>query len=702
MATYRNLDELKNSPEMGAAVEAGIGVAAQQWERLFNRIDPALFGDNRALNTFLYLVTEVIPEPAIDGVSYFLAEYFKRHPSLSTPMRVTLASLAQSIPDTIQDMKRKGTYTKDAFKAELTTQAKDKLVAVETKYESENGWLETTATNRVILHRSGRDHAPPKGARERELLSLLRDNEGAIRARRVHMCDGCFDEVEMGPHLTVTVKGPAPAAPKADLSALSERGQENLALLQRINDARSFDLISRPFGWRIVNACLAELASCPAALKVLDSIEIPPEQRDSATGALTWLERIHAAGGLATLDADDLVEYGYAVETVEGVLNHFGRFLAILRIEAKTKVDKLTWVTFSIRDNIDDAWTAETRNGLKKKFLGFFKNIGDFLTQPSCLRSVAIFLIVLVLLVIPFTFVLNLLLFAISGWVAIDWGLADGSFYWFNAGVVGVFIARLLIVTFDWVLTGFRKIGDFLNPADGTGIIGGTIREIGDSFRRLTGRELTAAQIEARLQQEAKASEPVDAFHKRALTVTIVTTAVAAGGNFWLFMDRDPVLGVFLMIGGFVALMVAEVYSRAYKLLSTEDRLNAVRMMIRVGSKLAAAIVVVGVLWGTVRVIVGPVAVSNTATLVRAASEKVVIETAKAAEVPLNDQQKAEYEYKALLDEACQESKGRVLKKNKTACKDAPNVFPCDCTAEIPESVLKRNPKLLNKPPTTN
>lgn len=719
MTTYRNLDAAASSPELSAILEAGIGVTAQGWERFFKKIDASVFsggGDlSRALGSIGRFLTEVVPEPLIDTAAYGLAEYLKRSPRFSAGWRIGLASLAQAAPDIMQNMKRDGVFTKEAFIEELELQGRVRVNDAENALRDETGWLDPKTG---VIHRST-VVSPPKDLSDQKLFDLLKHWQPSIADGSVVLSPASFPELKIGQE--INRKGESVAV-ALDLGTMGLEDQRKLALFWRILELRLRDGLDRPRQPHALKAALGELSNCPGALKALTKLEVSDDHIAAATGSLRWLESFEDEGGVTVLgptDLDTLNQQREHLKVIDDARDLFAPFEVILRSEAKAKLSGPHKAALWLRDAIDDGSTAADRAGMQRKLRNTADGLLNCLTNPWFLGLMTLLAvtIVLVLPVLGLTIlVLCLGMAGVSGAVAL-WGLWLGSYTIFNGGLIGVVVARLLVRGTDYVVNILRGIKDFFDPTDGTGLIGGSIKNIGDFFRAepKTLEEKIRTEEEKRLAKE-KAAPLLFMF----LTIVIVSCVVGAAGNVWILFGQNPVVGVLYLAAGWLTIGAGESMVRGYRALTTGDnfRLLGVDFKARAlkGAILAFTIgavvlftlgTVIGTVSTTTRYFAGDAAVDKSLVLMRESSEKAVIETAKANEIPLNEIEKAEYQYRDNLLEVCHEYQAKVAQQENaqdarpgSTCrlKEFRNAFPCDCSAEVPAKVLAKHPELLKKP----
>ncbi len=676
-------------------------MSEEGFEALLAQINPAVLLTKETTAGTIARILFNIPEPMRVGAAMMLAEAIERNHKLPYLFRFAVPPMLRGLPD---GMRRMIENAKTAEEVEVVV--RDPLAAsqakVEQDLEDKNGWKDPVSRT---IHRKGCSTQLPKGVEMHNLLSVIEWDKDAIEDGWVTLCPDCFPKWRK--HGVVEIDNTAKPS-KVDFGSMSPDDQRKLALFWRILNARLEDKIDRPRQPHALKAALERLNVCPAALKALSDIEPPDEDKfPDCIEALQWLERSNVA-----IDGDHPLhaQRRRYLDCVEDVIDIFAPFEVLLRAEARDKISTPLYMALTARDWIDDSSTAAGRASFRNKLTGWLEAAPKLITEPSWPRTVAFWIIGLVFLGLPILYVIlfmGLVGFAgLSGLATLLWGFRDGSYFWLNAGIVGICVSRLLIVALDGVPTLFKKLKNFLDPADGTGLIGGTGLDIGNYFRKLGGLPLRERSSTAAVEDLVQQKEPVSFLRQRALTVTIVSTVVAAAGNVWMLIGRGNIfVSVCFASAGFLVLMVGELYVRGWnltsehddrRLLSVDFRRRALKGMITAGSVLAALLLTLGIgVGGTsyaAHAVMGDVAVAQTVTLARGASEKAVVETAKAIDVPLTVRERVCYEYQAKISK---HERAQELSPG-TVCKLNPDTFPCDCTAKLPPEVLARHPELQN------
>lgn len=717
--TFNSFKDVQNAPE--AIWEGLLGEGAEELgEGVLSLFNPDKLLRSRTWKGDITRLLFSIPEKYRIAAAIVLSEVVKKS-SLSPLIKRPLAGLLRGMPDGMLRMLENG-YKAD-FEAGLAEELADekgkkspRMAEFEQSLEDDAAWQDPVT---MMVHRSNcplYQPKPPEGVRVTNLLSIFRLHGDAIGSGHIPTCRWCIPELPTGMGVGQAISASSATAANVDFGSMSPVDQRKLALVWRILNARLEDKIDRPRQPHALKAALERLNVCPAALKALSDIEPPDEDKfPDCIEALQWLER---ADVVIANDHPMHAQRLKCLNCVEDVIDIFAPFEVLLRAEARGKISTPLRLALTARDWIDDSSTATSRASFRNKLAGWLEAAPKLITEPSWTRTIVIILVTIIgfaaifgLPVVSLGLFAALLLFAgLSGAAAIG-GLVLGSPMWLNLGVIGLFIGRLLIPIVDGVATVFRGIKDFLDPSDGTGLVGGSIRDVFDALRHwgILGPK-SEGQEGAQLERASRMLEPIAFLRERALTVTIVGSVVAAGGNAWLFLNGQ--LGLVLtclLVSGWLTLMVAELYTRGWRMTTANDdkrmlptayRQRALKIMINTGSMLAAIILVFGLAVGGLQLaitkIAGERATTDVVVLARGASEKAVAETAKAIDVPLTERD-------ARLKEVCAEYKAKipaVERKNDLLaggyCRQFSNEFPCDCDAALPESVLARHPELQN------
>lgn len=515
-----------------------------------------------------------------------------------------------------------------AKKAEIEAQGKSAAPADECYCDSDV---------RSQIHRTA-VHAPPEGDRARHLVRGTYEHVVTHAGDINQFCRICFPWVPALKPAVAAAVATTTVAATPSLSKLSDNGQKAYALFFAILQLRLRDVINAPPGPHRLEVLLSHIDKAPSALKALESVDV--SDYDNVMNSLGWLASWWERGGFSlfeappegimdrmerwlrehgVLDSDPnwaaaqasreslRAEYEAHREFVHEALTRYAIFRSMLEAQASAHLTDWQNAWLPARDAIDEASTAESRARTKRQIAGAGRSVMNFFTHPCTMIIVALTL-TFVFIGIPVLAGLStigaVLFTGVVGLVALYGMWVQSPVLVCGALIVAVLI-RFVIVLVDVLLTIIRKVGDFLDPTDGTGIIGGSIGAVVAQLRNwgvlapLTPAE--EARKEAQLNRvTGAAKEMTGYFRDRAMTVLIAWSIITAAWMvLWTTGTINPVTMGSMLITGMLALVAAEIYNRGWRkvdptvdndrLINIEERRQKLKQMLAVATAAAFA-----------------------------------------------------------------------------------------------------------------
>jgi hypothetical protein len=353
------------------------------------------------------------------------------------------------------------------------------------------------------------------------------------------------------------------------------------------------DALAEPGAWNRFTVWLDDQWNRPRSLRLFGRELFswqgrpPPTEADLEARRQAEQQRAAARAQAERIRDADMAEYERQRAVVYATLNRFNAFVAALE-DATYDPEGLEWAQITALDSLDEFSTARGRAQFKRGVRRQWRGIRQVVTHPVFwipLLTVAFVAFIACLVVLPalaavlagmaVAFGIGSGLFSFSMIVlwATAWWLVDDPYlrvllWWaalgFNLGIVGMVASRLVVPSTDRLIDLVRKVQDFLDPADGTGLIGGSLALIPDTLRKwgVLGprREENKEAAAARAKERGRYAL---AFWERSTLVIVAASLIGVGMNLLFAMyDTFTVIGALSMVAALLVLHGAELFAR--------------------------------------------------------------------------------------------------------------------------------------------
>lgn len=597
------------------------------------RLGP-LLASNRLSDTLAKIIMAIPADARLVGLSA-LAAYIDHRPDLSPVIKLPVISLLRALPQLIptlfgQDAGKDLTETKELIERERQ--------AVQTKLDTRLAYVGLQRTDQI---HDPAIHAPVGDAfvHQGPVMEILENYPNN------NLCVDCFPRGFRPPRQP---QPPPPPSPQPDaLKALAEmenRAQAEwltalfsvLRGLQRSSDADHRGLAER------------YLALLPGAIatKTKAVIALIPDPMPDLTAAIENPENLltnqPVMRFLSGLDMDELVRDPSRVE----VGDQWNEFLGTLSAPLRSAM----------------SWLGSIWGG----------NRDDIRAQMRWVRNVVRRLLVLTLVSLVTVLVVAGVFMGLS-----VHGFFAPSLPFILAGMTGVVLLRYLVQLYDLPIQVARELVDFLDPTDGTGAIGGTIRSMVDWFS--PNRE--------KVKPEDR--EPITWFTDKAISVSLVWGLLSAAGCYWatiLDPETAPPAAALTLAGIMWLYVMLETIRKGWRLpgkhdekriISLEQRKTMYQVSLRVYGGLGVVSLVLGLTLGLFK------GVANSKEVIIGARELHIPEWRVSASAPVPtpvpNRDCAEGLRKAAAAAKQQDYTVEHLCRVIMTSSKFPDKFPCDC-----------------------